>query len=122
MAIYNDQGLRSKVWRKVKQHYCSGLLGRAMVSSVFIPYLFARVCLASLLSRHNQFAAYRRRRGMSITHDWRDWLGGLPYEVASADEVVGFFLERGFRVRNLRTTKSLGNNELTFARGAGSQL
>ena len=53
---------------------------------------------------------------MSITHDWRDWLGGLPYEVASADEIVGFLLEREFRTKNLKTTKSLGNNEFTFVR------
>ena len=53
---------------------------------------------------------------MSITHDWRDWLGGLPYEVASADEIVSFFLEREFRIKNLKTTKSLGNNGFTFVR------
>ena len=116
VAIYNDQGLRSKVWRRVKQHYCSSTLGRAMVNSVFIPYFFARACIASVLRGQNQFAEYRRRRGMSITHDWRDWLGGLPYEVASADEIVSFFLERGFRIKNLKTTKSLGNNEFTFVR------
>lgn len=116
VAIYNDQGLRSKVWRRVKQHYCSGTLGRAMVTSVFIPYFFTRACIASVLRRENQFAEYKSKRGMSVAHDWRDWLGGLPYEVASTDEIVGFFLERGFRVRNLKTTKSLGNNEFTFVR------
>ena len=116
VAIYNDQGLRSKVWRRVKQHYCSGTPGRAMVTSVFIPYFFTRACIASVLRRQNQFAEYKRKRGMSIAHDWRDWLGGLPYEVASVDEIVGFFLERGFRIKNLKTTKSLGNNELTFVR------
>lgn len=41
-----------------------------------------------------------RARGMNVYHDLVDWLGGLPYEVATPDEVVvrarphGFVLER----------------------------
>ena len=27
---------------------------------------------------------------MSLSHDWRDWLGGFPYEYASAGEVFAF--------------------------------
>ncbi len=119
VAIYNDRGLVSKAWRRVKECYCSGALGRAAVSGVFIPYFFAKACAASVLRRRNRFAEYKRMRGMSIVHDWRDWLGGLPYEVASADEIAGFFLERGFRVERLKTVKNLANNEFTFAREPG---
>ena len=30
----------------------------------------------------------RRHRGMSTYYDIIDWLGGLPYEVASTEEII----------------------------------
>ena len=119
LAIYNDQGIRSEIWRRVKQSYCSGTLGRVIVSGVFIPYLFLRACIASAVRRQNYFASYKRKRGMSVFHDWRDWLGGLPYEVASSDEIADFFLARGFRVKGISTTKHSGNNEFTLVMESG---
>src|ERR1043165_7354738 len=41
----------------------------------------------------------KRGRGMDTYHDLVDWLGGLPYEVASADEVVDFCERRGFALQ-----------------------
>ncbi|HJQ34217.1 MAG TPA: class I SAM-dependent methyltransferase [Pyrinomonadaceae bacterium] len=38
----------------------------------------------------------KRERGMDVYHDIVDWLGGLPYEVATAEEVEDFCRERGF--------------------------
>lgn len=38
----------------------------------------------------------KKQRGMNLYHDIIDWLGGLPYEVASKDEVIAFGRERGF--------------------------
>ena len=38
----------------------------------------------------------KRIRGMDIWHDILDWLGGLPYEVATISEVKVFMLARGF--------------------------
>lgn len=38
----------------------------------------------------------RRDRGMNVYHDLIDWLGGLPYEVASPEEVIDFCRPRGF--------------------------
>jgi 2-polyprenyl-6-hydroxyphenyl methylase/3-demethylubiquinone-9 3-methyltransferase len=35
-------------------------------------------------------------RGMNAYHDAIDWFGGLPYEVASVDEVTAFLAERGW--------------------------
>jgi 2-polyprenyl-6-hydroxyphenyl methylase/3-demethylubiquinone-9 3-methyltransferase len=35
-------------------------------------------------------------RGMNAYHDAVDWLGGLPYEVASVEEVKTFLAERGW--------------------------
>ena len=53
---------------------------------------------------------------MSITHDWFDWLGGFPFEVASVEEVFRFFRDRGFVLDNITTTNGLGINQFVFVR------
>ncbi len=116
IAIYNDQGLRSKLWWCVKKIYCSGAIGRWAMLSLFIPWFFVRTLLVSLVHRHNEFAKYRRNRGMSIIRDWIDWLGGFPFEVATVEQIVSFYEERGFRLINSKKTKRLGCNEFVFVR------
>jgi SAM-dependent methyltransferase len=37
-------------------------------------------------------------RGMNAYHDAIDWFGGLPYEVASVEEVIAFLAERGWKL------------------------
>jgi 2-polyprenyl-6-hydroxyphenyl methylase/3-demethylubiquinone-9 3-methyltransferase len=43
-----------------------------------------------------------RGRGMNIYHDTVDWLGGLPYEVASVEEVKTFLEERGWTLHRVK--------------------
>ena len=116
IALYNDQGWLSRFWLRVKEAYCRGPLLRGAVLAAFIPYFAARTTLKSILRGRNEFAAYFEERGMSIVHDWVDWLGGLPFEVARFDDVVRFLEERGFTLENSRRTKRLGCNEFVFRR------
>ena len=118
VAIYNDQGRKSQLWWKVKSWYCSGPFRRALVLSVFIPYFFSSALFASFLRKENIFVAYKRLRGMSIVHDWFDWLGGFPFEVARVDEIFRFYMDKGFVLSNLRTTHTLGNNQFVFVKKA----
>lgn len=115
IAIYNDEGWKSRAWWRVKKAYCSGRLGRGTVTAIFVPCFLAETLLRSLLKRKNLIRDYKRR-GMSIFHDWIDWLGGFPYEVAKAEDVFRFARDRGFVLTNLRTTNSLGNNQFVFCR------
>jgi 2-polyprenyl-6-hydroxyphenyl methylase/3-demethylubiquinone-9 3-methyltransferase len=56
---------------------------------------------------------------MSITHDWFDWLGGYPFEVAKPEEILEFYRARGFELTRLRTCGgSVGCNEYVFLRPA----
>ncbi len=121
IAIYNDQGWRSRVWHAVKRCYCSGTVGRYAVCAVFIPWFFFRTIGKSLLTGRNEFSEYRRHRGMSITHDWHDWLGGLPFEVASVERIVEFHAARGFTLARLKRTRRLGCNEFLFVRESAAQ-
>jgi 2-polyprenyl-3-methyl-5-hydroxy-6-metoxy-1,4-benzoquinol methylase len=116
IALYNDQGRRSRLWKMVKRMYCSGVLGKALISCVFIPVFLLRTLRVCAVKRENIFAGYKKQRGMSITHDWFDWLGGLPFEVATVERVFHFLRERGFRLSNVKTTISFGNNQFVFAR------
>ncbi len=116
IALYNDQGWRSTFWWQVKRIYCSGLVGRWLMSAIFIPYMAFRALCKSILTGTNVFKEYKQYRGMSIWHDWVDWLGGFPFEVASPDQVTDFFKKRGFALFKIKTTQSLGNNEFVFVR------
>jgi 2-polyprenyl-6-hydroxyphenyl methylase/3-demethylubiquinone-9 3-methyltransferase len=40
-------------------------------------------------------------RGMNVYHDIVDWLGGLPYEVASIEEVTSFAHQHGLAVERV---------------------
>jgi len=114
VALYNDQGWRSKLWHGVKQLYCSGPLSKALMMSWFWPCMGLHTMLLCLKRRENVFATYHRKRGMSVTHDWHDWLGGFPFEVASVKAVEAFYEPHGLTLMNLKTTTRLGNNQFVF--------
>jgi 2-polyprenyl-6-hydroxyphenyl methylase/3-demethylubiquinone-9 3-methyltransferase len=117
ISIYNDQGVKSKRWKKIKKFYCSGFLGRVIVKAVYLPYFLFRVELNEVVKGRNPFTVFTRyklNRGMSLFHDWIDWLGGYPYEVAKPEEIFEYFKKKGFVLAKLKTTLGLGCNEFVF--------
>jgi 2-polyprenyl-3-methyl-5-hydroxy-6-metoxy-1,4-benzoquinol methylase len=120
IAIYNDQGVISRGWRLVKRAFNSGGLGKMAVISVFVPYFVVRGVVGDLVRLRNpaaRYREYRRMRGMSMRHDWIDWLGGYPFEVATPDALFDFYHARGFLLEKLKTCGGqLGCNELVFTR------
>ncbi|MCP4657362.1 MAG: class I SAM-dependent methyltransferase, partial [bacterium] len=101
LMIYLDRGWLSVFWRAVKRFYCAGPLARAIVLALFIPYFMASGLVADILRLRNpvkRYTEYKKRRGMSRFHDWIDWLGGYPYEVAKPEEVIGFYKRRGLEL------------------------
>ena len=121
IAIYNDQGIRSRMWKLVKRFYCSGVFGRAIVKAIFIPYFWARSVAIGLVRHKNPFGYFRHyqsSRGMSVYHDWIDWLGGYPFEVASVAAIENELIQHGFSLENLIATKRLGCNQFVFVKKA----
>lgn len=116
IALYNDEGFKSRVWTRIKKFYCSGLPGRWLVKAIFIPMFAGVAVLKCLATGRNYFADYKRRRGMSVYHDWIDWIGGYPFEVAKPEEILEFYRDHGFTLDNLRTTNRLGCNQFVFVR------
>jgi 2-polyprenyl-3-methyl-5-hydroxy-6-metoxy-1,4-benzoquinol methylase len=120
VAIYNDQALKSRLWRSVKRLYCSGAIGKIIVPIIFIPFfLIGGLGLDIVRGRSPlaRFREYKRSRGMSIVHDWIDWLGGYPFEVARPEEIFDFYRARGFALDKMMTCGGgLGNNQFVFTR------
>jgi 2-polyprenyl-6-hydroxyphenyl methylase/3-demethylubiquinone-9 3-methyltransferase len=118
VAIYNDQGLRSRGWTAVKRLSNSGRATQLAIRVVFVPYFLAGAFVKDLFRLRNPFARYRSHlRGMSPVHDAFDWLGGYPFEVASREAIVAFYEQRGFRLARLNSCgRRSGCNEFVFAR------
>jgi 2-polyprenyl-3-methyl-5-hydroxy-6-metoxy-1,4-benzoquinol methylase len=112
VALYNDQGRFSKYWRAIKRAYNQApMLHRLVVAAVLVKQVPQAV--ATDLARGNTpLSGYRSKdRGMSIRHDWIDWIGGYPFEVAQPGDVFAFLRDRGLHVIDMRTTPGSGNNE-----------
>lgn len=122
IAIYNDQQWRSRAWWWVKRAYNSGVVGRVAVLAVFVPYSIAGAAVLDILHLRSPLARYSaHERGMSHLHDWIDWLGGFPFEVASRESIEGFYRQRGFSLEQLVSCGSRhGCNQFVFRKCASS--
>jgi 2-polyprenyl-6-hydroxyphenyl methylase/3-demethylubiquinone-9 3-methyltransferase len=112
VSLYNDQGWRSRYWKRVKRAYQRGKLARAAIVGLHAPLLLAPRFAARLAT-----GRLKLERGMSLWHDAIDWLGGYPFEVARPTEVVEFYTQRGLRLeRETLCGRRLGCNEFVFRR------
>ncbi len=118
IALYNDQGWRSRAWRAVKRLY--NALPPALRFIVLWP-AFARIWGPTLArdcfrgAPLRTWRAYGGPRGMSPWRDVVDWVGGYPFEVASPEAVLRFCRERRlFPVRTQTVGSGWGCNEFVF--------
>jgi len=96
---YNRAGRFGKWWMERK--WINGLMVRRMMKG------------------QNPFCWNRKReRGMNTYHDLVDWLGGLPYEVASVEEVRVFCGERGVTLERVEEHDEGGNHIYLLRRKA----
>lgn len=128
IAIYNDQGGGSRRWHAIKRgyHRLPSLLRPVYVA--FVAGVFEFKFAAARLARRNNplpladWRAKRGDRGMSVWHDWVDWIGGLPFEVATPEAIILPLRRNGFILENLHTVGSgWGCNEYVFRREANDR-
>jgi 2-polyprenyl-3-methyl-5-hydroxy-6-metoxy-1,4-benzoquinol methylase len=126
ISIYNDQGIKSRIWRRVKRVYnwLPQALRRPYVIAVMAPREL-RFALTELLAGRplgylRTWTEYHASRGMSRWHDLVDWVGGYPFEVAKPEQIFAHFRDRGYTLLRLKTCGGgLGCNEYVFEkRGA----
>jgi 2-polyprenyl-6-hydroxyphenyl methylase/3-demethylubiquinone-9 3-methyltransferase len=125
IAIYNDQGLASRYWLRVKRtsNRLPGWLQPAFAVAAWAPReaVSAGYHLLRLRPRAylETWTDRGRGRGMNRWHDLLDWVGGWPFEVAKPDAIFNYLKARGFALRQLKTCGGgLGCNEFVFQRAA----
>jgi 2-polyprenyl-6-hydroxyphenyl methylase/3-demethylubiquinone-9 3-methyltransferase len=117
IALYNDQGIQSRIWTTVKKTY--NRLPPRWRFVVFVPAL-VRLWLPTLIKDalrgrpFHSWRAYGSVRGMSPLVDARDWVGGYPFEVANPQEVVAFCRRRGLVLTKSIMRSGIGCNEFVF--------
>lgn len=123
VSIYNDQGVKSILWRAVKRTYNRLPEGVRMpfVALVMGPREMLAFGLAAARGKPwnyiRSWTEYKRSRGMSRWHDIVDWIGGYPFEVAKPEQVFEFLQSRGFQLERLFTCAGgLGCNQYVFSR------
>lgn len=121
IAIYNDQGTPSKIWSKFKKQYVqSGAIKKHILLYFMILYFESRVMFGRLVRGRNPFSFqhwrdYKKERGMSRMHDYIDWAGGYPFEVAKPEEIFEFYRKNNFELEKMFTCGSgLGCNLFLF--------
>ena len=120
IAIYNDQGWKSRVWWLVKwlynkmpkilrPFYTFGLGGCVAMANIV-----KHTVRLSPMTALRGLKDYQKSRGMSWSHDLTDWYGGFPFEFSSFDNLQLYFEARGFRLQKGKRAGSLGCHELVF--------
>jgi len=125
VAIYNDQGWKSRAWTAVKRRYVRHRWMRPLLLAGGLAVLWGPRCVIDLC-RLRPFATwlrYARERGMHPWHDLVDWVGGYPFEVAKPEEIFDFYRTRGFELLALRTAGGgLACNEFVFRRRSDNDV
>jgi 2-polyprenyl-3-methyl-5-hydroxy-6-metoxy-1,4-benzoquinol methylase len=125
IAIYNDQGGASRRWLAIKKMYHRLPTQLRPLWVVLVAGCYElKFALARLARLKNPlpFADWRAKqadRGMSVWHDWVDWIGGLPFEVATPERIIVPLRKHSFTLENLKTVgKGWGCNEYVFSKSA----
>jgi len=119
IAIYNDQGILSKLWKIVKKIYCKSprIIKSLLIFIIGIGIWGVKFFIDLIkLKPFNSWKNYHKiKRGMSPWHNVVDWVGGYPFEVAKPDDIIDFFKYRGFRLQKISAVgKSHNNNQFVF--------
>lgn len=120
VALYNDnehllEG-SSHFWVKLKRFYNENpWLGKKLIEGTYTLYYLLGLLLNGK-SPITYIKQYHTLRGMDFWTDIKDWLGGHPYEFASAEKIIAYFESHGFTCVNLIKARSIGCNEYLFVK------
>lgn len=124
IAIYNDQGWRSRLWTLEKRLYVNAPALRPLLVAGGVAAFAASAGIVDLVRGRAPWRRYRETgvRGMAVIPDLIDWLGGYPFEVASPQAVVTFVEARGLEPeRTVTCGGKMGCNEFVFRSRSGDR-
>ncbi|MGB1448858.1 MAG: class I SAM-dependent methyltransferase [Flavobacteriaceae bacterium] len=120
ISLYNDQGLTSKVWLAIKKAYVnSPYLGQQFILFLCYIRLWGPTTIKDILKGRPFYTwrNYGQSRGMSPQRDVKDWVGGYPFEVSKPEEIIHFFIRKGYNLQKLKTCGGgKGCNEFLFVK------
>lgn len=121
IAIYNDTGSQAERWLAIKKLYnrTPRFLRVPLTVAVYLPDELKQFAKSVLLLKPMDYVRswthYKNARGMNKWFDLVDWIGGYPYEYASADAIFDFYVPKGYKLTKLKTKGvGLGCNEFVF--------
>lgn len=120
LALYNDQGAKSHLWWLIKAFH--NLLPRGLNTG--FAYMFGYLVYAANILRYTlklqpmkairPILEYRKGRGMSLTRDIVDWVGGFPFEFVRDDTMRHYLEARGYQEVYANPATSLGCHEWNY--------
>lgn len=120
ISIYNDQGIESKIWTKVKKTYNQvSDKKKRMLLVLSSLYLYGYKQTVAIL-KSSKTKNMKTGRGMNVYTDLVDWVGGYPFEYATPEKIITFYLNRGFELKKLMAPgrKYGGCNQYLFVKKA----
>ena len=121
IAIYNDTGSQARRWHWIKKTYCRlpAALKSPFAVLAILPDESKRLINFTVQGKPfgylDYWRNYRNDRGMNRWRDIIDWVGGFPYEVATADEIFEFYKAKNYALLKMKTGGvGLGCNEFVF--------
>jgi len=116
LALYADQGRKSRFWWWVKRTYVAlprplRVPWALLVIAPFETRLFLKWTLTGQFQRWlDNWTHYDRVsvRGMSRWYDMIDWVGGFPFEVTSPGALRRFYDDLDFELLEVRPTGGAG--------------
>src|SRR5262249_2689340 len=118
-AVYNRAGRRNAWWRHVKRLYNRS--PKTVRDVLELAYMGAHLGWTLLHGRNplKMVIDYpAENRGMRYQTDAADWLGGYPYEYATAKEMIAFMDSEFplFELARITPTSSVSLNSFVFRR------
>ena len=120
IAIYNDQGIRSRIWWIIKYiyNYLPNYLKKIyFLLILLLTYLFVflkKILFLDLKSLFNYILNVKQNRGMSFYFNMLDWIGGYPYEYSSLESLRKYCENKGLKVIRFKKNYSLGCHQIVL--------
>ena len=120
IAIYNDQGPRSRIWWIIKYiyNYLPSYLKKVyFLMIITLTYFFVfikKILFLDIKSLFNYIFNVKKNRGMSFYFNMLDWIGGYPYEYSSFQNLKKYCENKGLKIIKFKKNYSLGCHQIVF--------
>lgn len=115
LALYNDEGKPSIIWRKLKKIYVYFYPLRPILLAWSWFRFWGSWQIPQWLKGQSPWHYWsdyaENSRAMSAWHDLKDWAGGYPFEVASPEEVHRWITECECELVDEWLVTGIANNE-----------